>query len=228
MLQNEAYINQIWREFLKYGNPGSYFWDKNKLFSQISGNWLKIWPKMIFVVSFKILYIRTLISKYKKGEQFKKIFLAKINKNKPLDSYMEPISPQNSINVFFLPIFTTHQNFEFLMHISRRIMFLWAPKVMRCAKKFHRLHGWWKNSKEFYLTKFSLTICPGARVARYPKTPVRFCWYIPYFEAFYVPIHLHLVSWMGKVGRFWGNCVDLPSSSLVLALQNTLNISISF
>ena len=84
MLQNEAYINQIWREFLKYGNPGSYFWDKNKLFSQISGNWLKIWPKMIFVVSFNILYMRTLISKYKRVKNSKKYYWLKLTKINPL------------------------------------------------------------------------------------------------------------------------------------------------
>ena len=127
---------------------------------------------------------------------------------------MEPILPQNTINSFFLPIFTTHQNFEFLVPVSRRIMFLWAPKVMRCDKKFHRFHGWWKNSIELYLNKFSGTTCPGARVARFPKTPIRYCWYIPHFEAFSIPVHLHLVSWMVKVSRFWGNCAARNSQDL--------------
>ena len=129
--------------------------------------------------------------------------MSKTNQNISLDSYIEPILPQNTINSFFLPIFTPHQNFEFLVPVSRRIMFLWGPKVMRCDKKFHRSHGWWENSIELYLNKFSGTNCLGVRVARCPKTPVRFCWYIPHFEAFYAPIHLHLQGVQQLVSQLW-------------------------
>ena len=54
------------------------------------------------------------------------------------------------------------------------------------------------------------TTCPGARVARSPKTPARFCWYIPHSEAFFVPVHLHLISCMGWDPRSWVNCDPPP------------------
>ena len=52
LLQNEVLINKFWREFLKYGNPGARFWAKNPILLCKSGNWHKIWQKMIFWFQF--------------------------------------------------------------------------------------------------------------------------------------------------------------------------------
>ena len=73
-------------------------------------------------------------------------------------------------------------------------------------KKFQRFQKWGQMLSLMLSSGISGTTCPGARVARSKKTPVRFCWYIPHFEAFFIPVHLHLVSWMATHPRFWVNC----------------------
>ena len=45
-------------------------------------------------------------------------FLAKIDQNIFIYSYMEPILPKNPINVIFLHIFTPLQNFELLVPVG--------------------------------------------------------------------------------------------------------------
>ena len=52
------------------------------------------------------------------GQKSPKKFWAKIDKNILLYSYMEPILPQDPINVIFIHFFTPHQNFELLVPVG--------------------------------------------------------------------------------------------------------------
>ena len=134
MLQNEVYINKFWREFLKYGNPGARFWAKNQILLCKSGNWHKIWQKMIFWFQLSnCLYENPEIDK-SGGIKFQIFSPAKIDRNISLYSYMEPILTQNPINAIFLFIFTPHQNFELLVPVGWRLLLLWAPYLVKCSK----------------------------------------------------------------------------------------------
>ena len=75
-------------------------------------------------------------------------------------------------------------------------------------KKFQRFQKWGQMLSLMLSSGISGTTCPGTRVPRSQKTPVRFCSYIAHFEAFGLLVHLHLVAWMGTHPRFCAYCVE--------------------
>ena len=107
----------------------------------------------------------------------------------------------------FSSFFQAHQK----MHLSHTILTIkrhFQGKKNSCIvhKKFQRFKKWGQMLSLMLSSGISGTTCPGARVPRSQKTPVRFCWYIAHFEAFGVLVHLHLVAWMGTHRRSCANC----------------------
>ena len=87
---------------LRYGNPGSCFWKKNYIFTDISYKWVKMRQNLIFFISFSNF---TIWQPWYLGlgqEKFQKIICAQIDKNTLLDTWFEGFSPVFDCKCLFL------------------------------------------------------------------------------------------------------------------------------
>ena len=116
---------------LRYGNPGSCFWKKNYIFTDISYKWVKMRQNLIFFISFSNF---TIWQPWYLGlgqEKFQKIISAIIDKNTLLDTWFEGFSPYLIANVFFRTISNLLQKVIFPMPVSIRHLIPPVPKRLK-------------------------------------------------------------------------------------------------
>ena len=89
-------------------------------------------------------------------------------------------------------------------------------------KKFQRFQKWVQMLLKTSIKVVSRHSCQDTSVAISQFSHVRIWWYIAHFDPFNVLIHLHLISWMGKVMHLRANCVHLVNCPEVVTISDIL------